>query len=119
MNPIRATMVLTGVLAAASAGAQGVYVGGTVAAEVVRTSSVKTGSTTYDNGSGEAFAWGLRVGSFVTSRVGVELEYFRPGEIESNSDGPIYLTDPFASYSFVGLGPGVPTLPSIPSIISQ
>ena len=58
----------------------------------MRTSSTKSGGTTYDSGSGEAFAGAIRVGTFHHARgSGVELEFFRPGEIESDADGPIYL----------------------------
>lgn len=121
MNLTRVTMALAGVLAAGSAWAQGVYVGGAVAAEVVRSSSTESGGATYDSGSGEAFAGAIRVGSFVTERVGVELEYFRPGEIRSDSGGPIYLADSIAWSSFVDGAPriGIPSLPTFPSIVSQ
>jgi len=103
---------------AGGAGAQSVYVGGAVAAEVVRTSSTKSGGATYDSGSGEAFAGAIRVGTFLTPRFGLELEHFRPGEIESDGDGPIYLADPSSlSYSF-GNGGLVPDL-VYPPIISQ
>src|SRR5262245_60174772 len=79
--------------------AESVYVGGAVAAEVVRTSSTKSGGTTYDSGNGEAIAGAIRVGTFVTDKVGVELEYFRPGEIEIDFGGPIYLTGSSSSWS--------------------
>lgn len=86
-------MVVAGLLCAGSAWAQSAYVGGAAAAEVVRTTSTKNGGTTYDGGNGEAFAGAIRVGTFLTEHVGVELEYFRPGNIDSNADGPIYLAE--------------------------
>ena len=89
MNLTRAAMVMAGLLAASSAGAQGVYVGGAIGAEIVRTSSTRSGGTTYDSGSGEAFAGAIRVGTFITPRIGVELEWFRPGEREGDAGGPI------------------------------
>ena len=105
MNLTRVTMTLAVVLAASGAGAQGVYVGGAIAAEMVRTTSTKSGGTTYDNGSGDAFGGAIRVGTFITERVGVELEYFRPAEMDSNSGGPIYLADfDQLSYSFGAAG---------------
>jgi hypothetical protein len=115
---------LVGAMGAGSATAQGVYVGGAVAADVVRTSSTKSGGTTYDNGSGEAFGGAIRVGTFVTDRVGVELEYFRPGEIESDAGGPIYLAESSVVWSSVMSDPAfaglaVPPSTSFPSIISQ
>jgi len=101
----RVAVVVTSLLWAGAAWAQGVYVGGAVGAEVVRTSSSKSGGTTYDNGNGEAFGGGIRVGSFLTEHFGVELEYFRPGEIESDGGGPIYLADVIdVSYSFGATG---------------
>ena len=87
------TVMIAVALVGAGAGAaraQGVYIGGAIGAEVVRTSSTKSGGTTYDNGSGEALAGAIRVGTFFTERVGVELEYFRPGEIEVDLGGPVY-----------------------------
>jgi hypothetical protein len=103
MNLTRVTMMCGTVLLASSAWAQGVYVGGAIAAEVVRTTSTKSGGTTYDSGSGEAFGGAIRVGTFITERVGVELEYFRPGEIDSDGGAIVYPDDLLSgnvSYSF-------------------
>ena len=115
----RIAVVVASLLWAGAAWAQGAYVGGAVAAEVVRTSSTKSGGTTYDSGSGEAFAGAIRLGTFIAPRFGVELEYFRPGEIDSDAGGPIYL----AASERVALssGIGVPYLPdsTFPSILSQ
>jgi hypothetical protein len=111
-------MAVASLFWAGGAGAQSVYVGGAVAAEVVRTSSTKSGGTTYDSGSGEAFAGAIRVGTFLTPRFGLELEYFRPAEIENDADGPIYL----ASGTYSGLSPFDPSVPpnlTFPSIIGQ
>jgi hypothetical protein len=116
-------VLIASAMGVGAARAQGVYVGGAVAAEVVRTTSSKSGGATYDNGSGEAFGGAIRVGTFITERVGVELEYFRPGEIESNGGGPFYLagsstvwTSVMVEGTTVG---GVRSYPTIPSIISQ
>lgn len=102
---------------AGAASAQGVYVGGAIGAEVVRSSSTQSGGTTYNAGSGEAFAGAIRVGAGITEHVGVELEFFRPGEIEGNLGGPIYL----AAFDFVSAA--FPQRPgeglSFPSIIGQ
>lgn len=120
MNLIRVTMVVASLLAASSAWAQGVYVGGAVGAEAVRTSTTESGGITYDNGSGDAFAGAIRVGTFLTDHVGLELEYFRPGEIETDGGGPIYLTDdPSLAYSFTDAGFVGIGLTSFPSLISQ
>jgi len=107
------------VLWAGSVWAQSAYVGGAIAAEVVRTSSTKSGGTTYDSGSGEAFGGAIRVGTFLTEHVGLELEYFRPGEIDSDAGGPIYLAA--SERAALSSGIGGPYLPdtTFPSIISQ
>jgi hypothetical protein len=101
-----AILGLAGLMGTGSAWAQSAYVGGAIAAEVVRTSSTRSGGTTYDSGSGEAFGGAIRVGTFITERVGVELEYFRPGELESDADAIIYPVSPAdigtLSYSFNG-----------------
>jgi len=113
-------MVVACVLLAASAQAQSVYVGGAIGAEVVRTSSTKSGGTTFDSGSGEAFAGAIRIGTFIAPRFGVELEYFRPGEIDGDAGGPISLADDRQlSYSVFQDGFLASGLASIPSIISQ
>jgi hypothetical protein len=70
---------------------QSVYVAGAIGAEVVRTSSTESGGSTFDTGSGDAFAGAIRVGTSITPVVGVELEFYRPGEIESDDGGPFYL----------------------------
>src|SRR6185295_10696015 len=85
-----AAVIVAGMLWAGNAWAQSAYVGGAVAADVVRTTSSKSGGTTNDNGSGEAFGGAIRVGTFFTEHVGVELEYFRPGELESDGGGLFY-----------------------------
>jgi len=115
----RITVVVGCVLWAGSVWAQPVYVGGAIAAEVVRTSSTKSGGTTYDNGSGEAFGGAIRVGTFLTEHVGLELEYFRPGEIDTDAGGPIYLAA--SERLALSSGIGAPYLPdsTFPSIISQ
>ena len=123
MNLTRVTMVVASLLAASSARAQGVYVGGAVGAEAVRTSSTESGGITYDNGSGDAFAGAIRVGTFLTDHVGLELEYFRPGEIESDAGGPIYLTESSSVWSSNMADSPLASFPSLgstfPSIISQ
>jgi hypothetical protein len=118
----RTAIALAVVLSAAPVWAQSVYVGGAVAAEVVRTSSTKSGGTTYDSGSGEAFGGAIRVGTFLTSHVGVELEYFRPGEIDADL-GPIFLpaatSSSFMSWSSAGGGTLVSGLIASPPIVGQ
>ena len=115
MNLTRVLWVLIAVFGASRASAQGVYVGGAIAAEVVRTTSTRSGGTTYDDGSGEAFGGAIRVGTFITERLGVEVEYFRPAELESDGDGIFYPAAELGtlSYSFNGVTPAgiFPALP--------
>ena len=73
------------------ASAQSVYVAGAIGAEIVRTSSAESGGSTFDAGSGEAFAGAIRVGTSIAPRFGVELEFYRPGEIENDGNVPFYL----------------------------
>jgi len=91
MRIIGVAITVGSVLWASAAWAQGVYVGGAIGAEVVRTSSTRSGSSTFNTGSGEAFAGAIRVGTGITEHVGVEAEFFRPGEIEGDRGGPILL----------------------------
>jgi hypothetical protein len=104
---------------AGSASAQGVYIGGAIGAEVVRTSSTRSGGSTFNTGSGEALAGAIRLGAGLTERFGVELEFFRPGEIEADMGGPIYL----AAFDSVVSAMLLPQRPNgdltLPSIIGQ
>jgi hypothetical protein len=90
MRILGVAITVVSVLWTGDARAQGVYVGGAIGAEVVRTSSTRSGGTTFNTGSGEALAGAIRVGAGIIDRVGVELEFFRPGEIEGDLGGPIY-----------------------------
>lgn len=117
----RVAIAVVGVLWAGVAGAQGVYVGGAVAAEVVRTTSSRSGNATYDSGSGEALAGAIRVGTAISDRFGVELEFFRPGAIESDESLPYYLP----ALDLPGqIAPGIPrsstgVLTALPPFVSQ
>jgi hypothetical protein len=115
-------VVVASLFCAGGAWAQSVYVGGAVAAEMVRTSSTESGGATYDNGSGEAFAGAIRVGTFIAPRFGVELEHFRPGEIDASLGGPVYLaaldSPSFLSWSSGAGSPAFPEL-TLPSLIGQ
>jgi hypothetical protein len=119
MRVTGAAITVVSVLWAGAAWAQGVYVGGAIGAEVVRTSSTRSGGSTFNTGSGEALTGALRVGTGITEHVGVELEFFRPGEIEGDLGGPIYLA------AFDSVTTPLPPRPtgdlsfSFPSIIGQ
>src|SRR5688572_22678176 len=84
-----------GGLLAAPAWAQTPYVTGAIGAEIVRSTSVTSSGSTFATDNGESWSGAIRMGTLVTARVGVELEWHRPGAIEGDANGPIYIaTDP-------------------------
>lgn len=113
MRITRVALVAASLLCAESASAQSAYVGGAVAADIVRTTNTRSGDTIFDAGSGEAFGGAIRAGTFFTEHVGVEIEYFRPGRIESTGDG-LFAAD----FSF-GASPGGIAAIGLAPIISQ
>jgi hypothetical protein len=81
MRPMLACLLLA--LTATTATAQTPYVGGSLIADVVRFS----GSVDSDvSGSGEAIGGALRAGTSLGGRWGVDLEFARTGEIETEPD---------------------------------
>jgi len=122
MRRALASLVMASVLWAGPVCAQSAYVAGAIGAEIVRTTTVKSGGSTFDNGSGDALAGAIRIGAFVAPRFGVELEFFRPGKIETDfSSGPVYPVD-FVSVSAAGFFAGGiydPGNPGAPSVLSQ
>jgi hypothetical protein len=69
-------------MSASNAFAQGAYVGAFLVGEIVRLDQYD--SRTQDSGNGESFGFGLRLGTPIGAKWGVELEFVRPGEITSN-----------------------------------
>jgi len=61
--------------------AQTVYVGGSAVADIARFGSTGIG----DSSGGEAFGGAIRVGTAVTDRWGIDLEFTLPGEIEQEN----------------------------------
>jgi hypothetical protein len=64
-----------------TAQAQSTYVGASALADIARFSSAGFG----DSPGGEAFGGAIRVGTGVTERWGIDLEFTRPGEIEQEN----------------------------------
>lgn len=87
---MRVLMALMLFAVAWPAQAQGPYVGATLGAEVVRSTTFKGPGSTSDGGNGQALAGAVRVGGMIAPRFGVELEWLRAGEIEADDSGPIY-----------------------------
>ena len=84
------TLLIT-LIASSSAVAQSTYVSASLVGDVFRsTHSESRGGVDYSN-DGEALGFALRVGTPLGSQWGVELEFARPGEIETDFAGPIIL----------------------------
>jgi hypothetical protein len=93
-------------LSAPPAFAQG-YVGAFLVGDIVRLDQYD--SRTGDSGNGEAFGFGLRLGTPIGTKWGVELEFVRPGEITSDQTPQILP----AAYSVIAerVPPGLPNQP--------
>jgi hypothetical protein len=72
-------------LIAAPVVAQPTYVGVVIGADVSRSSTSEYDNVSYPSGDGDAVSGALRVGTSLGPRWGVELEFARPAEIESDS----------------------------------
>jgi hypothetical protein len=95
---------------ASPAFAQG-YVGAVLVGDVVRLDQYDSRSA--DSGGGEALGFGLRLGTPVGARWGVELEFVRPGEITSEQTPdilPLLATTPSVNL------PSLPTVPTLPNV---
>ena len=73
---------------AASASAQS-FVAASIGADMVKTYESTTDGQSFPDGDSEALSWGLRFGTALGSRWGVELEFNRPQETDTGS-GPVY-----------------------------
>jgi len=69
-------------IAAQPAGAQGTYVSASLTGEVIRLDRVETAGRDQSN-SGETLGFALRIGTELAARWGVELEFLRPAQIET------------------------------------
>jgi hypothetical protein len=75
-----ATVTLT-FCAVGTVQAQTTYVGASAVADIARFGSAGV----EDSSGGEAFGWAIRVGTAITDRWGIDLEFTRPGEIEQEN----------------------------------
>jgi len=90
------------------------YVGASAVADIARFSSAGI----EDSSGGEAFGWAFRVGTAVTDRWGVDLEFTRPGEIEQENS--FNLLGGLAQTVFPDLAPGlIPVSPGMPIDIGR
>jgi hypothetical protein len=83
---------------AGSAQAQSTYVGVSALSDIARFGSMGIG----DSSGGEAFGGAIRVGTSITDRWGVDLEFARPGEIETENDIGFLLGAPVRGAVFEG-----------------
>jgi len=106
-TPAAAFLLLFGVLAP-PAFAQGAYVGAFLVGEIVRLDQYD--SRTQDTGNGESFGFGLRLGSPIGARWGVELEFVRPGEITTDQTPGIL---PLLATAPPNVGTPLPNVPGV------
>jgi hypothetical protein len=102
-----AAVLLFGVLAP-PAFAQGAYVGAFLVGEIVRLDQYD--SRSQDSGNGESFGFGLRLGTPIGPKWGVEAEFVRPGEITSDQTPQIL---PLLTNTPPNVGTPLPTLPGV------
>jgi hypothetical protein len=99
-------------LLATSAFAQGSYVGAFLVGDVVRLDQYD--SNVRDSGNGEAFGFGLRLGTPIGRNWGVELEFVRPGEITTEQSPQILPLPASIAFDF-GATP-LPDIPNLPNV---
>lgn len=66
------------------------YVTAALSADLTKSNESTTNGTTFPDGDRDSIGWGLRVGTTLGSQWGVELEFHRSGELETQN-GPIIL----------------------------
>ena len=82
------------VLVAGSAHAQSTYVGASLVGDVVRRNLSESTGVRDSSANGEAIGFALRIGTPLGRRWGVDLEFVRPGEIETDfTGGPVPLLE--------------------------
>ncbi len=97
-------------LANAPSAAQSAYVGASLVGDVVRVGHTESGGARQSFGGGEAFGFALRLGTPLGSRWGVDLEFVRPGEVDTDfTPGPIPLAQQSWTSSVESLLPRVTT----------
>src|SRR5262245_22167049 len=109
---VPAAVFCAAISAAAPAFAQGGYIGAYLVGDIVRVDQYDSRSG--DNGNGEALGFGLRLGSALASRWGVEVEYVRPGEIDSDQTSQILPATYSALYTVDVAGRAGASIPIVP-----
>jgi hypothetical protein len=81
--------IIIGAVSATNAVAQ-TYVAAALGADLTKSYESATNGTAFPDGDREAIAWGLRVGTALGSRWGVELEFDRPDSVDTGNRPIIY-----------------------------
>lgn len=100
----------------ATAQAQSGYIAGSLSADISRTGSV---DQTDMPGTGEALSFSLRAGGAITPRFGVEFDFTRPSEIETDQTPDVRIYADLPVSVLASLSPAIPIdtiLPSIPTL---
>jgi hypothetical protein len=108
-------VILLLALAPGSVLAQSTYVGAALMGDVLRSTHTELANGPDNSTDGEAIGFTLRVGTPLGSRWGIELEFARPGEIESEFSGSIPLASgiDFVALTQISRVPPDVTLPQI------
>jgi hypothetical protein len=86
--------------------AQGTYVSASLTGEVLRLDRIETAAGRDQSNSGEALGFALRIGTELGTKWGVELEFLRPAEIETEfSPGIVPLAFESGALTFTDLSP--------------
>lgn len=103
-------------LAPGSVCAQSTYVGAALMGDVLRSTHTELAVGPDNSTDGEAIGFALRVGTPLGNRWGIELEFARPGEIESEFSGSIPLASGIDSLALTQINRVVPPGAVLPQI---
>src|SRR5262245_50816845 len=115
---LRVAIVLV-TMGTGTAFAQSTYVGADLVGDVLRSTHSESSLGRDLPAGGEAIGFGLRLGTPLGSRWGIELAFTRPGEIETEFSGAIPLVSSAEILTTVSRSPGNLTAPPLfPSPLS-
>jgi hypothetical protein len=106
-------VVLLITLGAGSSSGQSAYVSAAVVGDVLLNTHSESSLGGEVPSGGEAIGFALRVGTPLGSRWGVELEFARGGEIETEFDGPIPLASRASSITWSSVPPGADAIATL------
>jgi hypothetical protein len=112
------SVIVLAALGAWPASAQSTYVSAAIAGDVLRGTHSETVLGPDISQGGEAIGFALRVGTPLGTRWGVELEFARGGEIETDFSGGIPLASRADAITWSSLLPGSPVTQLLPRPVS-